>query len=543
MVQSTELSLFQTQDYLLAISRALSEHLDIESVLRLVLQAATTLTQAEAGLIALYMPDNQVRIVAASGMTLETARQFHSLLQSMFTTGRTQQADWHHPGFRRALLRVARRHGLPFSEVIAMPFEDEGKPIGVLLAFRAAGKVGFTRYELRLLGNFADQAAIAIRNALLVQQLVQQRERMAAILANIADGIVLLNEQSQVELVNPAFAALSGWSPQRVIGLYASQVLVLVNDAGMPLSIPALTGRAARQEGHLIRADGTKGPYVSVIYTPLRMGMGTENKQFGTVVSVHDLSERHQLEAAKRAFIAGVSHELKTPLTIIIGYAETLLRTDAEWDAETIRQGLETIRDEAVHLTRLVDNLLDTARIEAGGLTLALEPLQLESLLGSVVDAFRAAHPDHRFVYEPPDEPLPAIYGDQDRLRQVIHNLLSNAVKYSPPDTTVRVEVWANDQEVGFCVSDEGPGIPRDQQPLIFERFYRRHETAGRTDGAGLGLYMAKALVEAHGGRIWVRSEEGQGATFCVALPQYTEELVRQAQGTRSASHRKESER
>ncbi len=535
MVQSTELSLFQTQDYLLAVSRALSEHLDIGSVLRLVLQAATTLTQAEAGLIALYMPDNQVHIVAASGITLETARQFRPLLQSMFATGRIQPADWQHSGFRRALLRVARRHGLPFSEVIAMPFEDEGIPIGVLLAFRVAGKVGFTRYELRLLSNFAGQAAIAIRNALLVQQLVQQRERMAAILASTADGIVLLNEQGQVELVNPAFTALSGWSPQRVVGLYASQVLVLVNDAGVPLPTPALQGGAARQEGHLIRADGSRGPYVSVIYTPLRADVGRESKQFGTVVSVHDLSERHQLEAAKRAFIAGVSHELKTPLTIIIGYAETLLRTDAGWDAETIRHGLETIRDEAVHLARLVDNLLDTARIEAGGLTLAFEPLQLETLLSSVVDAFRAAHPDRHFVYKLPDEPLPAVYGDRDRLRQVVHNLLSNAVKYSPPHTTVRVEVWANDREVGFCVSDEGPGIPRDQQPLIFERFYRHRETAGRTDGAGLGLYMARALVEGHGGRIWVQSEEGKGATFCVALPQYTEELIRQVRNAKQA--------
>lgn len=533
MTQGTELSLFQVQDYLLAVSRALSEHLDIESVLRLVLQTATTLTQSEAGLIALYAPDNEVRVVASSGMSLETARRFRPLLQSMFATGRTTPADWQHPGFRRALVRVARRCGLPFSEVIAMPFEDEGTPLGVLLAFRSAHKTGFTQYELRLLANFADQAAVAIRNALLVQQLVQQRERMAAILANTADGVVLLNEQGQVELVNPAFTAMSGWSARRVIGLYASQVLVVVNEAGVPLPLPSLQDGAVRQEGFLVRADGSRGPYVTLTYTPLRAGPG--GKRFGTVVSVHDLSEHHRLESAKRAFIAGVSHELKTPLTIIIGYAETLLRADATWDAETVRQGLETIRDEAVHLARLVDNLLDAARLEAGGLTLALEPLQLEELLKAVVDTFRAAHADHHFVYEQPEKPLPPVYGDRDRLRQVVYNLLSNAVKYSPPNTTVRVEVWADDREVGFCVSDEGPGIPPDQQPLVFERFYRRQETAGRTEGAGLGLYMARLLVEAHGGRIWVHSEEGRGATFCVALPQYTEELVRAVQQAKRA--------
>ncbi len=529
MSRSTELSLFQIHDYLLALSRQLSERLDIESVLRLVLQAATALTQAEAGLVALRAPDNQVHVVAASGMPLETARQFSPLLQSMFAAGSAEPADWQHPGFRRALVRVARRHGFPFAEVIAMPFEDDGELIGVLLAFRTAGRAGFTRYELRLLGSFAEQAAIAIRNALLVQQLVQQRERMAAILASTADGIVLLDEQGRVELINPAFTALSGWFSEEAVGLHASQVLVVINEAGIPLPVPALHGGGGRQEGYLVRADRSRGPYVNVTYTPLRAGR--VHRRFGTVVSVHDLSERHRLEAAKRAFIAGISHELKTPLAIIIGYAETLLRADASWDEETVRQGLETIRQEAVHLTRLVDNLLDTARLEAGGLTLALAPLQVEELLKHVVDAFRAAHPDHDFAYEPPAEPLPAVYGDRDRLRQVVHNLLSNAVKYSPPNTTVRVNVWANGDEVGFCIADEGPGIPPDRLPLIFERFYRGEE-AGRTEGAGLGLYMARALVEAHGGRIWVESEEGQGATFCVALPVYAEEVVRRLRNT-----------
>lgn len=515
-MSGTELAPFGAHEYLLALSRALSRNLDLGTVLHIVLEEAIVLLQADAGFVALRLPRTNMRVVATTGLPLETARAFEPLLNSIPQHSETADDTppwWKQPALQRALLRVARRQHLPFTHIIAMPLEVDGDIIGALIAFRSSERA-FTRYEERLLSGFADQASIAIRNAMLVRQLVQERERLAAVLANSADGVALINAERRIELINPALARLSGWNLDDVVGQPFEHVLRLENEAGVRLPAPAPHRDLVRQEGYLIRRNGTRGPYVSVVYTPLAQGRGM-------VASVHDLSERRALEASQRAFIAGISHELKTPLAIIIGYAETLLRDDVQWDEATWREGLHVILDEAQHLTRLVDNLLDAARLEAGGLQLRLEPVQLDEWLPRVLSEFARAHPSHHFDIALDGAAFPPVMADTGRLRQVVHNLLSNAVKYAPADTRVSLRLTYDDArgELIFCVSDEGPGIPLEEQERIFRRFHRVEGEASRTEGAGLGLYMARAIVEAHGGRIWVESEPNQGATFCVALP------------------------
>nr|WP_290666160.1 ATP-binding protein [Ardenticatena sp.] len=510
----TDLVPFGAHEYLLALSRALSRNLDLGSVLHIVLEEAVVLLQADAGFVALRLPRSNMRVVATTGLPLDAARAFEPLLNSI--PNHIEQNDtpwWRQTALQRALLRIARRQQLPFTHIIAMPLEVDGEIIGVLITFRSSERA-FTRYEERLLAGFADQASIAIRNAMLVRQLVQERERLAAVLANSADGVALINAEKRVELINPALARLSGWTLESVVGQPFTHVLQLENEAGVRLPPPSPHDDLVRQEGYLIRCDGRQGPYVSVVYTPLAQGRGM-------VASVHDLSERRALEASQRAFIAGISHELKTPLAIIIGYAETLLRDDVQWDEATWREGLHVILDEAHHLTRLVDNLLDAARLEAGGLKLHLEPVQLDEFLPRVLGEFARAHLTHHFDIQIESNAMPPVMADSGRLRQVLHNLLSNAVKYAPEGTTVRLRLHTDTErgEVIFCISDEGPGIPLDEQGRIFQRFHRAKGEASRTEGAGLGLYMARAIVEAHGGRIWVESEPGKGATFCVALP------------------------
>lgn len=546
----TKLSTFGPRDYLLAFSRALSESLDLSTVLRLVMQEATTILQADAGIVALQPPDDSFEVVASAGMPVEIAKKFEPLLLAV--SGSRDDEDekwWQHRNFQRALIRIAHRHEFEFSQVTAMPFEVDGRMIGLLLAFRSSGGSSFTQFEERLLAGFAEQAAVAIRNAMLVRRLTQQRERVAAILANTVDGVALLDDQGRVELINPALTDMSGWTPQEAIGQYGTRIVSLVSDAGIPLPTPILREGPVRQEGYIIRDDGSRGPYVSVNFTPLvtqqrsSRTMSGDGSRFGTVVSVHDISDRHELEAAKRAFIAGISHELKTPLSIIIGYAETLLRQDANWDAETLEQGLEVIHDEATHLTKMVNNLLDAARIEAGGLDLNVEPLRLESILNDVAQKFRTANPEYTFHLDNDDESPVSVLGDVDRLRQVIQNLVSNAVKYSPAGSNVWIRIWEDEADAGFCVTDEGPGIPEEQQKLIFERFFRNDETASRTEGAGLGLYLARVLVEAHGGDIWVEDDGGKddaGATFCVSLPRYEDSADNRYNSSKAQTQRSE---
>ena len=210
---------------------------------------------------------------------------------------------------------------------------------------------------------------------------------------------------------------------------------------------------------------------------------------------------------------------------MIKGYAQTLAREDAEWDAATARQSLEIIEEEADRLEGLINNLLDVSRIQASGLRLDFADVNMEQLVTRVMEAYRIQSPDHAIEVDFP-KPLPLVWGDEERLRQVLTNLVGNAIKYSPEGGAIRIGAWAEPMDgtepvsVVTYVADEGIGIPKDELPQIFERFYRVDSTLRRsTAGAGLGLFLSKAIIDAHGGEIWARSEPGAGATFFFSLP------------------------
>ena len=248
-------------------------------------------------------------------------------------------------------------------------------------------------------------------------------------------------------------------------------------------------------------------------------------------------------------FISVISHELKTPVALIKGYANTLRREDAHWDRDTVRESLTIIEEESDRLDRLINNLLEASRIQAGTLKMELGDVSVPKLAAQVVERFRVAgsaaspHPSgettkHDLQLDfPPD--FPPLLADEERLREVFSNLISNAIKYSPDGGTIRVggrvktasrqhlEVASAAQHpmdeteyAEFYVSDQGTGIPAAQQARLFEPFYRVDSSLGRrTQGVGLGLFLCKAIVEGHGGRIWIESTPGKGSTFRFTLP------------------------
>jgi signal transduction histidine kinase len=221
----------------------------------------------------------------------------------------------------------------------------------------------------------------------------------------------------------------------------------------------------------------------------------------------------------KASFISVISHELKTPVALIKGYASTLAREDAQWDGPTLREGLQVIGEESDRLTALINNLLDASRIQAGGFSIERADVDLPRLAAAVVENWRTQTTKHHFVLDFPAD-FPAVMGDEERLRQVFNNLLSNAIKYAPEGGEVRVGGWREGDQVTAYVADRGIGIPESEQVNLFQRFYRVDSTLRRsTQGAGLGLFLCRSIVEAHGGRIWLRSEPGQGTTVFFALP------------------------
>jgi signal transduction histidine kinase len=227
---------------------------------------------------------------------------------------------------------------------------------------------------------------------------------------------------------------------------------------------------------------------------------------------LQDLRRQMQLQ---EDFVSTISHELRTPLGFIKGYSTSLLREDTSWDEATQKEFLTIIDEEADRLSLLIENVLESARLQSKTLPLRFQPLRLDAVLRDVILRLRARHKDLDVSMEL--DAVPPVYGDGVRLAQVFENLFTNAIKYAPdaPIVIILKQVY---EDVVVSFIDHGPGIPKESLPLIFERFYRVRGEKTVT-GTGLGLYICKQIILAHRGKIWAESSPGQGTTFFIQLP------------------------
>ena len=347
-----------------------------------------------------------------------------------------------------------------------------------------------------------------------IARLTEERNRSAAILESMVEGVVVVDTSKRIVFGNSAFRRLVAAKEEiadrelleavRVVGLHTALDESLRHRRGMRLE--------TRGEG------ATKGVW-DISIAPVLSGTG---ELAGAVAVLHDVSEVRRLEQVRRDFVANVSHELKTPLATILGFAETLLAGAME-DREHNRRFVTIIRDQAASLAKLTEELLDLSQIEAGQLKLDLEPLALPELLTHCLQAMEAAV-KQKGIAASLDLPasLPLVLADRRRLGQVVGILLDNAVKYTPEGgrVTLRAFTSADNKAVTIQVEDTGIGILSTDLPRVFERFYRVDKSRAReTGGYGLGLAIARHIVEIHGGRIWAESEAGRGSTFCFTLP------------------------
>jgi PAS domain S-box-containing protein len=355
----------------------------------------------------------------------------------------------------------------------------------------------------------AATAATARSNAELYQGVRHEQQRGEAILANVADGIVAVDRDGEVVLWNPA--------AERVTGVPASEALGRTPAQALGRSLEAGEGVPGGSRLVPIRRGGEE------VWLSLSEAVMTDpaGAVAGRIYAFRDISAERSVEQMKSDFVSTVSHELRTPLTSIYGFAETLLRQDVLFGEEERATFLRYIASESERLTAIVDRLLSVAQLDTGDMRVQLAETDVGAVVSEAVRSVEMQDGQfgHRFVVALSDEPLSA-EADRDKLGQVLAHLLDNAVRYSPAGGTVTVAARRREDAVEVSVEDQGVGIPHAERERIFRKFYRGDAAAGAVGAGatGLGLFLADGLVKAMGGRIWVDSDEGQGATFVLEL-------------------------
>jgi PAS domain S-box-containing protein len=521
------------REYLLAISRALTAELDLSDVLRIIVRAAVELVSGRAGIIVLTNPlDETFRVAAVYGIPPEHINHFAPLLQGLpYRKGHEHEAI---PELTRRMQELAREADIGLTQAIRIPMISGDTVVGMIYVFQS-GNYRFRSDASNLLRSFADQAAIAVKNARLYEQVIAEKQRLDAILDQSADGVMILDPHLEITVFNTALSRMTGWPSEEAIGHRHDEVIcweTLETDMDLQMALangwPLPNAAHLYVEGELERPDRSL-VRLGITYAPL---LDSNGRMTDIIANVRDLTRYREEQELQKTFISVVSHELKTPVSIIKGYAGTLRRREANWPREVLDEYHAVIEEEADQLTELINRLLDASRLQAGTFKLEMDEIWLLDLAQSVARKFSSQTEKHTIMVDFPDD-FPVILGDERRLIQVFNNLVSNAIKYSPEGGEIEIRGMVRPDHVLISVRDQGIGIPKHEEHRIFEKFARLDNALSRkTEGTGLGLFLTKAIVEAHHGRIWFNSnlqDDGagqKGTTFTFCLPRDSSETT-----------------
>jgi len=277
----------------------------------------------------------------------------------------------------------------------------------------------------------------------------------------------------------------------------------------------ALRGELVQNVVMVVHRPDGKALWMLVSAAPIRTADGA---LLGAVAAFRDITAQHELEEQREDMLRAISHDLRNPLSAVLGQAQLLERRLEKAGLERERTNVEAIITSARRMNAMIQDLVDAARLESRQLRLNLQPVDLRTFVPDLLQRLEPVMETRRVRVQIP-EGLPPVRADPDRLERILSNLLSNALKFSPPGSEVTVSAQQRGDEIVTSVSDHGPGIPPEDIPKLFQRYARTTVGEARRDGLGLGLYITRGLVEAHGGRIWVESQVGIGSTFSFSLP------------------------
>lgn len=508
------------RDYLLEIALALTQELDLDKLLGRILGISIDMLAGQAGLIALRITEGpggwHARV--SQGLPPAFLSYIEPLLSNIPAGSDPHQPEL--PEINRIVQELTRMASTGSLTGVGLPLIARQQVVGVIVIYRNNPNL-FSANDQTLLASFANQAAIAVQNAQLYNQATRARQRSDALLDTAADGLMILAADHKIERCNRALERMLTCQPGQLQGQAhedvirwktppQGQTLESAVAGGWPLNASA----TLYVEGDLVRGSEQPALPVGITYAPL---ISPEGGLLNIIATLRDITRFRQADELKSTFISIVSHELKTPVALIKGYTSTLRRDDAQWDPEIVNESLQVIEEEADRLSGLIENLLDASRLQAGGFNIKRAEVCLPAIARRMAERFQTQTSDHSLQVELADD-FPLVLADEKRLEQVFSNLFSNAIKYAPGGP-IRVNGQVRPDEVLICVSDQGPGIAPLDAPRVFDSFYRAPEMARSTKGAGLGLFLTRAIIEAHGGRIWVDTGVSTGARICFSLP------------------------
>jgi PAS domain S-box-containing protein len=496
-------------------ARSVLKYKEFKDSARAIFKSCKETIGAKAGYVAILSEDgseNKVLFLDAGGRKCLVDRSLPMPIRGL----RSKAYRTRHAVYENAFAGSQWNTFMPdkhvkLDNVLFAPLVVGGKSLGLLGLANKPG--GFTDNDALMAMGFAEIAAVALNNSQTLGQLETSEKRFRHIFENSPIGIALYNPEGVLIAANKA----------------CMDIFVAADMTGLRCFKPLenehftaeLKDKLRRGELALYEAwfeckyssiDNQNQKYLEILLMPLQ----DKNFPSSYLVEIQDITERKKLERAKDEFISLVSHELRTPLTVISGSLKTARSPGLSED--DIKFLIENAIDGAESMENIIQNLLELSRAQAGKLKLSQQTVYIRDIIGQVLERVRLHYPSHRYAVKLPDEKYP-VTADPFRVERILYNLVENAAKYSPEGSEVTVSVKVEASWLTMSVADQGRGIPRERQGELFEPFARLLTHQEHTRGLGLGLVVCKRLVEAHGGRIWVDSEDGKDTTFSFTIP------------------------
>jgi signal transduction histidine kinase/DNA-binding response OmpR family regulator len=482
------------------LGRAITCSLDNDSVLAAIVDAAVELTNAEEG--SLLMVDEatgELFIRAARNFSEEFVQTFRvpihdTLAGKVVSSGEPTVLDEKTPTKIKTSYLV---HSL-----IYVPLKSKDKVIGVLGVDNRTTKVPFRDHDVRLLSALAEYALIALDNSRLFDNSNQKRNEMETILRNIQDGVIVIDEEHKVLFANPVILNAYQLGENSVIGQPIEQVF------GLP-DLMALVNSINPPQQNRVELTTPDGRYFNAMISII--------PGIGQAITVHDITNLKKLDRLKSEFVNTVSHDLRSPLTAILGYTELVERAGPMNNLQ--RDFLHRVQNSVQSITGLVNDLLNLGQIEAG-FDMHREQVYFKQLIEFSLESFKIQIAEREIIVKKNiAEELPSLFANPVQMRQMLDNLLDNAIKYTPKGGNILVQAAVQHNQIFMQVKDSGKGIPLADLPFIFDKFFRAGNVEKGTVGTGLGLAIVKSIVEAHQGRVWVDSTLSEGTTFTIVFP------------------------